>query len=136
MFKNILIPVALNPENDISKVVAAAGLLVSKGGKLTMLHVLEEVPRYVADRLPKTALKESQQRAESDLETLATAAGPDVARKMVEGHGARTILAEAQRMGTDCIVMGSHTPGIGDYLIGSTSAYVVRHATCPVFVIR
>ncbi len=36
----------------------------------------------------------------------------------------------------DCIVIGSHKPGLSDYLLGSTAARVVRHAPCAVHVYR
>ncbi len=136
MFKNILIPVALSPQTEVARVVAAARLLKSDGAKLTMLHVLEEVPHYVVDRLPEHSIEESRKRAEEDLKELASAIGADIECKIVEGHGARTIVSEARTLDIDCIVMGSHAPGLGDYLVGSTSAYVERHAYCSVFVIR
>ena len=40
------------------------------------------------------------------------------------------------RAKADCIVIGSHKPGLIDYLLGSTAARVVRHAPCAVHVLR
>ncbi len=37
---------------------------------------------------------------------------------------------------TFCIIVASHKPNVGDYLLGTTAARVVRHATCSVFVVR
>jgi len=42
----------------------------------------------------------------------------------------------ATEAGTGCIVIGSHKPGLRDYLLGSTAAKVVRHAACAVHVKR
>ena len=53
-----------------------------------------------------------------------------------EGNPANEILALAEESGADCIVIASHRPGFGDYLIGSTAARVVRHAPCSVMVLR
>jgi nucleotide-binding universal stress UspA family protein len=53
-----------------------------------------------------------------------------------QGHSSNTILDEAEALGADCIVLGSHRPDYRDYLIGSTAARVVRHAQCTVVVER
>ena len=36
----------------------------------------------------------------------------------------------------DLIVIGCHAPGVGDFLLGSNAARVVRHAGCSVYVVR
>ena len=61
---------------------------------------------------------------------------PIVKAKIIEGHSARTILDFAEENAIDCIVMGSHKPGLADYFLGSTAARVVRHANCAVHVHR
>ncbi len=55
---------------------------------------------------------------------------------VVVGHAGRTIQDYAERHGSDCIVLASHQPGIHDYFLGSTSAWVARHSKCSVHVIR
>jgi len=55
---------------------------------------------------------------------------------IVEGHSGRTILDYAENHQADCIVVASHRPGLQDYLLGSTAARVVRHASCAVHVVR
>jgi threonine synthase len=54
------------------------------------------------------------------------------------GHGTiyKEILATAERIGADLIVMASHRPAQSDYLLGPNAARVVRHATCSVLVVR
>ncbi len=46
------------------------------------------------------------------------------------------ILAHADKFGADLIIVASHKPNVGDYLLGTTAARVVRHAACSVFVVR
>ena len=53
-----------------------------------------------------------------------------------DGAASAVILEEAERLDADAIVLGSHRPSFGDYLIGSTAARVVRHAQCTVVVER
>jgi nucleotide-binding universal stress UspA family protein len=48
----------------------------------------------------------------------------------------KEILAYAKTIGADLIVMGSHEPSVGDYLLGGNAARVVRHATCSVHIVR
>jgi nucleotide-binding universal stress UspA family protein len=55
---------------------------------------------------------------------------------LVEGPPVRTLLEEAGRLEADMIVVGSHGYGaVARALLGSVSAGVVRHATCPVLVV-
>lgn len=56
--------------------------------------------------------------------------------EIVKGHTYRTIIDYAGSNDVDYIVIGSHKPGLSDYLLGSTAARVVRHAPCAVHVIR
>ncbi len=56
--------------------------------------------------------------------------------RIVKGHSARTIIDFARENGIECIIIGSHKPGLSDYFLGSTAARVVRHADCAVHVHR
>lgn len=56
--------------------------------------------------------------------------------EIVRGHAYRSIVDFATENDYECIVIGSHKPGLSDYLIGSTAARVVRHAPCAVHVHR
>lgn len=55
---------------------------------------------------------------------------------VIDGPTGRTITNWAEETGVDCIVMSSHRPVMSDILLGSTAAWVVRHAQCSVHVIR
>jgi Universal stress protein UspA and related nucleotide-binding proteins len=46
------------------------------------------------------------------------------------------ILDMAKSLRVDLIIMASHRPDITTYLLGSNAAAVVRHAECPVLVVR
>ena len=46
------------------------------------------------------------------------------------------VLQEAEKIGADLIVVGSHRPTMATYLIGSNAAAIVRHAKCSVLVVR
>jgi nucleotide-binding universal stress UspA family protein len=45
-------------------------------------------------------------------------------------------IKEAERIGADLIVVGSHQPSNATYLLGSSATTIVRHARCSVLVVR
>lgn len=135
MYKNILVPIALDHEHDSSEALTIAQRLLADGGTVTALHVIEELPAYVAQQLPEGQLESAKAETQRLLERETTGT-PNVSTKVVRGHSGRTILDYAKEYGTDCIVIASHRPGLQDYLLGSTAARVVRHAQCAVHVLR
>ncbi len=52
MYKNILVAVALDHERDSNEALNIAKALGEADAKITALHVMEEVPSYVAQYLP------------------------------------------------------------------------------------
>jgi nucleotide-binding universal stress UspA family protein len=67
----------------------------------------------------------------------AKAAGADATFLVWEGEPGEAIVAAANSEAADLIVVGSHgRSGVSRFFIGSVSDYVVRHAHCPVMVVR
>jgi len=67
----------------------------------------------------------------------AKAAGADATFLVWEGEPGEAIVAAADAENADLIIVGSHgRSGVSRFLIGSVSDFVVRHAHCPVMVIR
>ena len=134
MYGNILVAMALD-HNVSHKTLELARLLSAPGAKITALHVIEEPQGTANVRLREDVLLEGESRAKTLFgEKLAGADG--VEPVLIRGHVGRTILAYAAEHGVDCIVMGSHQPGLAQFLLGSTAARVTRHATCSVHVYR
>jgi nucleotide-binding universal stress UspA family protein len=134
MYNKILVPMALDHGVSEQTIKVAQGL--SGGtGEIIALHVYEAPQRSVAAYLDEAAVRESMELAKSNLaEKTAKYAG--VRAELVQGHSARTIIDYAADNDIDCIVMGSHKPGLSDYFLGSTAARVVQHAPCAVHVVR
>jgi nucleotide-binding universal stress UspA family protein len=135
MYKNILVPIALEHERDTGAAMDIAHRLLADGGKITALHVMETVPGYAAQYLPAGHL---DSRHDEMLAALKAEIGgvKDVKAAVVSGHSGRSIVEYAEDHDIDCIVIASHRPGLQDYLLGSTAARVVRHAGCAVHVLR
>jgi len=135
MYKNILVPIALDHRPTIKDALDAANLLLSDGGAITALNVREVTPSYVEQYLPEghaeQAVKELSVMMKSEL-----ADAPHVKPVVISGHAAQSILDYANAHEIDCIVLASHDPGLQDYFLGSTAGRVVRHAHCAVHVVR
>ena len=46
------------------------------------------------------------------------------------------VLAVAERIGADLIVLAAHRPAMRDFLLGTNASRIVRHARCSVLVVR
>jgi len=134
MYKKILVPMALT-HNLSSRMLEVARALRDPGGEIIALHVYEtpqvSVSAYLDDDAVKAGFEKSRALLMDKLQDNA-----DVTPMIVKGHSARTIIDFASDNKVDCIVMGSHKPGLSDYFLGSTAARVVRHAPCAVHVNR
>ena len=135
MYKNII--VALSLEHGISLLaLSAARSLVSEGGKITAAHVHEPPNSSILAYLDEEVVEKSHLKAKAMLgERVKDEA--DISAVLLEGQSAgRSITAYANKHGADCIVIGSHKPGMKEFFLGSTAAIVVRHAHCSVHVLR
>ncbi len=119
MYKNVLVPVSFEEDRDSAGAINVARVLAGDGGKVTVLHVMEQIPGYAISYVSEMA-----------------ATLPNGVAEVIDGHSGRTILDYAEKNGVDCIVIASHRPGMQDLLLGSTATQVVRHAGCAVHVIR
>lgn len=134
MYDHIIIPMALDHGYGKTAMKLAARLL-NDGGRITALHVYEapqgSVSAYLDENTVRQAFAATQAKLDSRVEGMT-----DVTPVVVKGHSGRTIIDYATDQSADCIIIGSHKPGLIDYLLGSTAARVVRHAPCAVHVLR
>ena len=80
----------------------------------------------------------SQQILEEATQVLkANACDLKISTSIFEGRPKDIIVAEAERLAADLIVVGSHGYGpIRSYFLGSISHYLVNNAPCSVLVVR
>lgn len=135
MYRNILVPVAFDHEQTPEAALAVAAKLADKGARVTLLHVMEEIPNFALDYMPAGYLDNLREAVQAELSALAAKVPGGIAA-LVHGAPGPEILAYARDNETDCIVVASHRPGLTDYFLGSTAARVVRHAKCSVHVVR
>jgi nucleotide-binding universal stress UspA family protein len=136
MYKRVLVPVDLGHGGVAAHILRVARWLAGRDGEITLIHVMDRPPAYVTAQIPAEILGGHRAEVRSQLEALAAADGGAARVLLVDGNAASEILAAAEELAVDAIVLGSHRPDYRDYLIGSTAARVVRHAACTVVVER
>jgi len=134
MYKKIVVALGLEHGHG-HRAMEVARQLLSEGGEIIALHVIEPVPGVVSYYVPEG---QEQEVKRSALDRVQERIGEsqDAEAKVLFGHPGRLIPDFAEEIGADCIVVGSHRAELSDYLLGSTAARVVRHAPCPVHVLR
>ena len=137
MTAKILVPIDFSPITK-SVVAWAASLARDRKASLILLHVQEPIADSLAGEmcypLP-LAENPGVRRALLEVEP----DDPTIVRKhrLVIGAAPEMILALAAEEGVDLIVMGSHGRGwLGRLLMGSVAECVMRHATCPVLIVK
>ncbi|GAA0396544.1 universal stress protein [Cocleimonas flava] len=123
MYNKIIVPTdLLNEASTLDSLKKAASL--SEKPQITLLHVLEQVPHD---------LSVTRETMAKWLEKSGVDAKPEIRDGRTSYH---EIIQFAKESDADLILINSHKPGLGDYLLGSTAAKVVRHSPCSVLVDR
>lgn len=135
MYQNIAVPVSFDEERDVASAIEIAKAVSKEGGRVTLIHVMETVPNFIADLVPDQVVAARREEIDTRLADLA-ASVPNGSAAVVHGAAGRAITGWADDNNADCIVIASHRPVISDMLLGSTAAWVVRHANCAVHVVR
>jgi nucleotide-binding universal stress UspA family protein len=121
--------------------------LLGQPDRVTILSVVATIPAMETAGLDgvtysaeaEQALWDAElQKANEEIERTAAALGGAQLDKRAEvGDPATTICAVAEELGVDVIIIGSHgRTGVSRLFLGSTSEHVLRHAPCPVLVVR
>ena len=134
MYKKILVPLALDHGHGF-RAMDVARRLKAEGGEIIALHVIDQIPGFAGLYVTEKNDKEIRKLAD---EAIAERIGDqkDAEVLVIVGHPGRSITDHAKKIGADCIIVGSHKPGLQDFLLGSTAARIVRHSPCSVHVLR
>lgn len=136
MYKTILVPIDLAQPEKGKPMIKIARLTGEKDARIMLVNVIENVPKFVAAQLPDGTLENAREHAGKELKAIAAAAGIKPDYEVRSGRAHNVVLDVAQEHEVDLIIVGSHKPGLQDYLLGSTAARIVRHAKCTVLVGR
>ena len=140
MFKNILVAVDLEQETQTDDLLrVTSNFANTQGAKMHLLNVISAAPAVVSQFLPESYEKMAFEKIEKDLTALAAKVDlteGDPACSVRFGDIYQEILAHAAKIGADLIIVASNKPSVSDFLLGTTAARVVRHASCSTLVIR
>jgi nucleotide-binding universal stress UspA family protein len=139
MFERIMVPVVLEDIDRMARTLEVAARLAGQfDAPVTFVAVSGKVPSAVA-RTPERFAEQLDlfARDQASQHGIRTDALPMLSND--PGAELERLLLEAVRTsGADLVVMGSHPPGVADtlHLIGSHSAWLIRHCDKSVFVVR
>lgn len=140
--RNLLVPVDLS-EMSGAVVERAACIAQSPVTKLWLLHVAPPTSSLAPFNLDRDILRtQAAKQLRLQRHRLQALAGQlrrqriHVVTRFVSGTVSATILAEAERIKADLIIMGSHGHGnVYHVLFGGVGQKVVRKAVCPVMLV-
>lgn len=147
MLAHVLVP--LDGSKLAEKAINYARQIVKKGGKITLLSVLDipEYPIYGYYPTPiildesdfQKAVSELKPKIQEYLEHVAALLAHDDIQPIIDivvGEPANTIIDKAEALSVDAIVMSTHgRSGFSRWLFGSVTSKVLSAASCPVFVV-
>jgi nucleotide-binding universal stress UspA family protein len=140
MFKTILVPVDLaEVEAARPALERAVSLAHGSQGTIRLVYVRSLLPLTYMEFVPPTFETERQEDDEAKLAEVAAGVplpADRISAVVRMGSVYNEVLHEADGIGADLIVMGSHRPTMATYLLGSNAAAIVRHAKCSVLVVR
>jgi nucleotide-binding universal stress UspA family protein len=116
----------------------AVGLARSTSSELHVVHTWRPVPSVHFDALIRREMeREAQGILDEQAKKIEGLGGTVAQARLREGGAAEEIVALAEEIGAGLIAVGSRGRGrIRRALMGSVSDAVVRHAHCPVMVVR
>ncbi len=143
--KSILLPTDFSECGNYA-LSYATSLARTFGASIICVHVIEPIVPTVGysgmtEPLPLADITEQlEDSAERELPRLAECeecSGLDVEELIVHGEAASEIVRVARDRQVDLVVISSHgRTGLGRIFFGSTAEAVVRHASCPVLVVK
>ena len=140
-YKRILLPIDLGHASSWKKALPAAmDMARLYKAHLNILTVLPDMGMAVVGSFfPENFEKEARKKAEKALETWLKENMPenaDADAYVAVGTIYDEIIAVADKLKCDLIIIASHRSGMKDYLLGPNAARVVRHAKQDVMVVR
>jgi len=134
----------LNPTDgsEVSELATHHAIYLAKltGAELLILHVVETTFAWYTGTLYQQVVDQLRGFGNNVIERameLAGQQGVEARSMIVDGHSGTAIVRIAEREETDIVVMGAlGRTMVEEALVGSISRYVVRHAPCPVLVVK
>ncbi len=140
--KNILVAIDFSDVTN-KTIETAAEIALSFSSKLWLIHVAAPDPEFIGyETGPQTERNwraETLRKEHRDIQAKASeleSKGINVTSLLIQGDTAEAILAQANKLQADLIVIGSHgRSALYKTLVGSVSEGVIRQSSCPVLLV-
>jgi nucleotide-binding universal stress UspA family protein len=137
----ILVPLDFS-QTSLSALRVAVPLAKQSGARLLLLNVVEPNPYATGMEgavlvVPDSAIARNAKQQLPQVARRFIPKSVRVASLVARGRAADVIVQTAEDKGVDLIVLSTHGhTGLDRLLMGNTAEQIVRHAKCPVFVVR
>jgi len=154
MYQHILLAVALQPWDEFSAHAVAAGeaavaLANGSGAQLSVLSVYDydddqpdalSLPLEDVSRDRDTQMQRIDEQMETKMKAFLAGVPTHetpITPLLKVGNPRQLIVATAEALGVDCLVIGAHSKrSFLDVLLGGTATAVSRHAPCAVVMVQ
>ncbi|MGB9717676.1 MAG: universal stress protein [Thermoproteota archaeon] len=138
-FRRILVPLD-GSEHSVKALETAVQIALKFGSRITLVHVYQ-VGGFAISPTPVNEFVEAIRKMGvnilEDGEKRVKSGGVEVDKLLVEGRPVDQIIRTCREGGFDMIVMGARgLSRVKEVILGSVSEGVVRHASCPVLVVK
>lgn len=138
MFSTILVPVDVSLPGETQKLLSHAKAFSQPWG--STLHVVSVIPNVgmpiVGSYMDKGFEQTAQSETEAALKRQIADVGIEAKSYVLNGTVYDRVIALANSLNVDLIMIGAHQPELKDYLLGSNAARLVRHSHKSVLVLR
>jgi universal stress protein A len=145
VMKKILVPTDFSKFSD-KALKQAVEMAKQNKAKIYLLHVVGVVQQCAVDycldqqtidALDKKSIKSSEDMMQKQIKKVVNSRDVEIISYVVKGTPYHEILKEQEDKKIDLIVIATHgRTGLIGHLLGSVAEKVVRHAKCPVFLVR
>ena len=136
MYEHVIVAIDIAHLTESKAIIDVAVEHASRDARITLFHVVEDIPNAAAVELPANFREKEIETARAELQAVVDASGAAMDVAVRAGHSYSTIVSYAEEKDADLIIIASHRPGLKDFFIGSTASRVVRHAHCSVLIVR
>jgi nucleotide-binding universal stress UspA family protein len=134
MYAHILMPVSLDKGVDLAPKLAVAQQLAGETGRVTLLHVMEEIPEYATTYLPFGYQDETRAQIEAALTEIG--GSPSVDGIVLHGKPNKVIPQFVQSKGVDCVILSLASEPGRELKSIEAIAQLLRQVSCAVHILR
>lgn len=135
MYAHILMPVSLDEGADLAPKLAVARQLAGEDARVTLLHVMGNIPEYASSYLPHGYQDETRAQIESALTEIGGSLS-NVEGVVLNGKPVQVIPDFARAKDVDCVILSVSPESRRELKSVETIAQLLRQLNCAVHILR